>query len=138
MTSYYNEKAITIAISLLKRKNPEHIETLKNFLTFIPNPNHIKDVLATAVIELIDTNPQSAFWLFQNSELLDPEIQVKEIIANELTKKFLSWGYSYEDFYFTSNYNLVIVESKKKSLFSDPPLPDDQASLSLIQLLLVS
>lgn len=136
MTSSYNELAIIVAISLLKRKNPENIQTLKSFLTFIPNPNHIKNVLATAVIELIETHSQSAFWLFQYPELLEPEIQVREIIANELTKKLLSWGYKPEDFYFTNNYTLVINESKKCSLLSQRPLPDDEAYFTLIHSLL--
>ncbi|HEY9851919.1 MAG TPA: hypothetical protein V6D28_20770 [Leptolyngbyaceae cyanobacterium] len=137
MTSY-NEKAIKIAISLLKRKSPENIQKLKSFLTFIPNPNHIKDVLVTAVIELIETHPESAFWLFQYSELLDPEIQVKDIIVSELTKKLFSWGYTSEDFYFTNNYNLLVIkESKKCLLLSHQPDPDDEAYFTLIYCLLM-
>lgn len=136
MASYSNEKALTIAISLLKRKNPQNIETLKNLLFFIPNPNHVKDVLAAAVIELIHTCPHSAFWLFQHPELLEPEIKVREIVAEELTRKLLSWGYSPESFHFTSSYTLVISESKKCSLLSHQPSPTDRASFALIKTLL--
>jgi hypothetical protein len=132
----YNEKATTIAISLLKHKSPQTIQTLKNLLTFIPNPNHVKEILTTAVIDLIHTSPQSALWLFQHSEVLEPEIQVKDIIAQELTNEVLSWGYTLEDFHFTADHNLEISEGTKRSLLSHHSFSVDKASLMLIHALL--
>ncbi|HEY9658311.1 MAG TPA: hypothetical protein V6C65_07660, partial [Allocoleopsis sp.] len=98
LTSSDNEKAVTIAISLLKQKSPKNIQTLKDLLTFIPNPNHIKAILKTAVIEIVHSCPQSALWLFQNAEVLEPEIQVREVIIQELTNTLRVWGYTSEEF----------------------------------------
>jgi hypothetical protein len=132
----HNDKAVMIAVSLLKRKNPPHIQTLKRLLTFIPNPNHIKDVLKTAVLELIYTSPQSALWLYQHPEVLEPEIQVREIIAEELQRKLLDWGYTPDDFYFTVYPELEVGESAKTDLLFSKPIPTDEAALTLIRALI--
>lgn len=129
------EKAVAIAISLLKHKNPQTTQTLKDLLTFIPNPNHIKNVLTTAVIELIDKCPQAALWLFQNPEVIEPEIRVKEIIAQELTRKIVSWGYTAKDFRFTPDYALEMSDDAQRSLLSHPS-PTDEPALFLVRALL--
>jgi hypothetical protein len=136
MPSSDNDKAVMIAVSLLKRKNPPNIQTLKQFLTFIPNPNHIKDVLKTAVLELIYTCPSSAFWLYQHPEVLEPEIQVREIIAEELRRKLLDWGYTPDDFYFAANPILEVRDGAKANLVCPETTPADKAALTLIYALL--
>lgn len=135
-TSSNNEKAVTIAISLLKHENPATIQTLKNLLTFIPNPNHVKDVLKTAVIELVHRFPKSALWLFQHPDVLEPDIQVRKIIAQELINKFCAWGYNSDDFHLTTDCRLEINETTKLSLLSHHFPPVDPDSLALIQTLL--
>ncbi len=136
MTSSPNhEKAIAIAISLLKHKNPQTTQTLKDLLTFIPNPNHVKNVLTTAVIELIDKCPQAALWLFQNPEVIEPEIRVKEIIAQELTRKIVSWGYTAKDFHFTTDYALEMSDDAQRSLLSQSFALDEPALLLVRALL---
>ena len=59
-----NEKAVTIAISLLKHKSPKTVQTLKNFLTFIPNPNHVKAVLAGNFLDNL-RDPETRFATFR-------------------------------------------------------------------------
>lgn len=130
-----NDKAVMIAVSLLKRKHPPTIQTLKKFLTFIPNPNHIKNILKTAVLKLIYTCPHSAFWLYQHPEVLEPEIQVREIIAEELRHKLLAWGYAPDDFCFATSSMLEVREGDKTALIS-PKTPADEAVLTLIHALL--
>lgn len=135
MISSDNDKAVMIAVSLLKRKHPPTIQTLKNFLTFIPNPNHIKNILKTAVVELIYTCPHSAFWLYQHPEVLEPEIQVREIIAEELQHKLLAWGYTPDDFYFATSPMLAVRDGDKATLVA-PETPADKAVLTLLHALL--
>ncbi len=103
-----NEKAVTIAISLLKHKSPKTVQTLKNFLTFIPNPNHVKAVLAAALINLVYHSPRTAAWLFQHPEVLAPEIDLREIIAQALTQTVRAWGYASHEFYFDADYQLFM------------------------------
>ncbi|XHX75920.1 MAG: hypothetical protein RBJ76_15875 [Stenomitos frigidus ULC029] len=134
--SFSDERALIIAIILLKRQRPKNIQTLKDLLTFIPNPNHVKDILTTALIEVIYTNPQSALWLFQHPELLS-EIPVRAIIAEELTSQALSWGYTAENFYFTADHTLEASESTQHALFAPQQIPVDESALALIRSLLM-
>jgi hypothetical protein len=132
-----NEKAVMIATRLLKHKNRQTVQTLKNLLTFIPNPNHVKDVLTTAVIKLVHDCPQAAFWLFQHPDVLEPEVHVREIIVQELTNQFYAWGYTPEDFCFTADQHLEISEATQFSLLAHQPNSVDSATFTLIQVLLI-
>lgn len=136
LTSSDNEKAVTIAISLLKHKSPKNVQILKNLLTFIPNPNHIKAILKTAVIEIVHSCPQSALWLFQHAEVLEPEIQAREVIVQELTNTLHSWGYPSDEFQVTDDQHLAVSEATKLALLSHQPSSMDTAALTLIRLLL--
>lgn len=119
MTSSLNrEKAIAIAVNLLKHKSPRLAQALKDLLTFIPNPNYTKDILEAAVIKLIYTCPESALWLFQHPEVLGSHIQAREIIAQELTQNLISRGHTLEDFHFTTDYSLEMSEDLKSSLLA--------------------
>jgi hypothetical protein len=131
-----NKKAIAIAVSLLKHKSPQTIQTLKDLLTFIPNPNHVNNVLEIAVNRLIYSCPKSAFWLFQNPQLLAPEVNVREIILRELMPKLLAWGYPQEDFHIADDYRLDVSDDTKHALLLHQPEPADEAMFMLIWALL--
>jgi hypothetical protein len=126
------EKAIAIAVNLLKHKSPRLVQALKDLLTFIPNPDYTKDVLEAAVIKLIYTCPEAALWLFQHPELLAPHIQLRKIIAQELTQNLLSWGYTLEDFCFSADHSLKVSENLKSSLIAWQQEAPDKAVLTLI------
>jgi hypothetical protein len=129
-----HEKAVTIAISLLKHKSPETVQTLKNFLTFIPNPNHVKAVLTAAVIDLVYHSPRTAAWLFQHPEVLAPEIDVREIIALTLTQTVRDWGYAPRDFYFDDDYQLFMNEAILAHS-GEARSPKDSSALALMVVL---
>ncbi len=131
-----NEKAIAIAVNLLKRKSPENAQTLKDLLTFIPNPNHIKNVLEVAVMRLTYSCPKSAFWLFQNPNLLAPEVNVRAIIIRELMPKVLSWGYPKENFHITDDYRLDVSDDTRQALLIHQPEPVDESMFMLLCALL--
>lgn len=131
-----NQKAITIAISLLKRNNPKTIETLKNLLTFIPNPNHVNGVLKTAVVELVYSSPHSAYWLFQHPELLEPELQVQEIILTEVINTLVAWGCASDEVSITAEQRLQMDDAVLDRLRSQCATPADEAVLTLVILLM--
>lgn len=131
-TPFHNEKAVTIAISLLKHRNPKTVQTLKNLLTFIPNPNHIKAVLTTAVIDLVRHSPRTAVWLFQHPEVLAPEIEAREVIAQTLTQTVYAWGYTPKDFYFDHDYQLTMNEEISLNQIIEARSPEDRSVLILI------
>lgn len=136
-TSLDHEKAIAIAVNLLKRKSPRLVQALKDLLTFLPNPDHSKDVLEAAVIKLVYTCPESTLWLFQHPKVLAPHIQAREIIAQELTQTLLAWGYTLEDFRFTTDCALKMSEDTKSSLLTRHPETADEAVIVLISSLLL-
>lgn len=127
-----NEKAIAIAVSLLKHKSPKNIQTLKDLLTFIPNPNRVNDILEIAVMRLIHVSPKSAFWLFQNPQLLAPEVNVREVITRELMPKILSWGYPKEHFHIADDYRLNVSDDTKRALLLHHPEAADKSIFMLI------
>lgn len=132
-----HEQAILLTTNLLRRQNSQTVKTLQDLLTFIPNPNHVKEILTAAVIRLIYSSPQSTMWLFQNPEVVEPQIQVRETIAQELAHKLLSWGYKLEDFHFTAERELAMSEAAKHSLLSYQPIPSDEPVLILVRALLL-
>ncbi|XGW00718.1 MAG: hypothetical protein ACAF41_33835 (plasmid) [Leptolyngbya sp. BL-A-14] len=131
-----HEQAIAIAVSLLKQQNPQTVQTLKDLLTFIPNPEHVNDVLTAAVLRLVYTCSKTALWLFRHPDVLAPGIQARDIIAQALTRQALAWGYSYEDFHFTADYALEVTEATRQALLSSQPHPDEQSAFDLIRVLL--
>ncbi len=130
------EKAIAIAVNLLKHKSLRLTQVLKDLLTFFQNPNYTKEVLEAAVIKLIYTCPESAVWLFQHPEVLAPHIRAREIIAQELTQNLLNCGYTAADFCFMNDYSLEISEAFKSKLQSYQQEPLNQDIFALITLLL--
>jgi hypothetical protein len=126
------EKAIAIAVNLLKHRSPRLVQSLKDLLTFVPNPDYSKDILEAAVIKLIYTCPESALWLFQHPKVLAPHIQARKIIAQEVTQSLLSWGYTLENFRFTTDYFLEMSEDMKSSLLTCQQETPDTAVVGLI------
>lgn len=129
------EKGVLISVSLLKLRNLESLSTLKNLLTFIPNPVDIQEVLRQAICSIIHTSPQTSYWLFQHPDCLSPQVNnVREVIIEELSEKLLSWGLSPEEFHFNSEGRLRINCACGNPFIKFSP---DEAILGLISVLIV-
>lgn len=131
------EKGVMISVSLLKRQNLASFSTLKNLLTFIPNPLDIQEVWRRSICEVMNTSPQTCYWLFQNPDCLKPEINVRDIIIEELSKKLLSWGLSSEDFRFNSEGQLEIEPEIEIKIINSRQAAAEETILTLIYFLLV-
>lgn len=127
------EMTINIAIALLKDQNVNNLSILKNFLSFIPNPNHIKEILTKAVQAVVNTCPQTTLWLLQHPHCLEPEVNVKDVIHQEISNKLLFLGLTLEDFTFDSEGYLVLPDSFKPELLKSSkfPLPNEDITLIL-------
>lgn len=132
--AYYDERATVIAVSLLKLRDLKPIQLLKDLLTFIPNPGHIRAILTHAVVKVVDDDPQSALWLFQHLDVLEPEIQVKAVIVQALTQKLYALGYTSHDVRVTDDYHLNFSEAAIHILRSQSD-PDQEDVITLIQAL---
>ena len=137
--SEFIEKGVMISVSLLKCQNLESLSTLKNLLTFIPNPVDIQEVLRQAICNIIYTSPQTSYWLFQHPDCLSPQIKnIREVIIEELSKKLLSWGLSPEEFHFNSEGRLRINSPCVNQFIKSREISSDEAILGLISVLIVN
>lgn len=130
------EKAVIICVSLLKHQNLESLSTLKNLLTFIPNPSDVQEVWRRAINEIINTSPQTSYWLFEHPNCLKPEVNVREIMIQKLSQTLLSWGLSSEEFYFNSEGKLEVNHATRNRLITPRQVSHDEAIVALIYSLL--
>ncbi|MTJ11139.1 hypothetical protein FJR11_00700 [Anabaena sp. UHCC 0187] len=121
---------------MLKSEHPEDISSLKDFLTIVPSREKIKQILITAINQLIDTEPQKIYWLFKNPTYLQPEIDIKIIVTQKLNEKLLAWEFKPEDIHFNENGNLEFNAAAKDRLMSTNYSSDNYAVLKLVQLFL--
>ncbi|VXD23080.1 hypothetical protein PL8927_760267 [Planktothrix serta PCC 8927] len=132
------EITINIAITLLRDRNLKNLIILKNFLTFIPNPNHIKEVLTKAVQEVVNSCPETTHWLLQHPHCLESEVKVKDVIHQEISNKFLSLGLTLEEFSFDSKGYLVLPDSLKQAFLKCSEFSYPNYDINLILYLLHS
>lgn len=130
------EITINIAITLLRDKNLKNLVILKNFLTFIPNPNHVKEVLTKAVQEVVNSCPETTHWLLQHPHCLEPEVKVKDVIHQEISNKFLSLGLTLEEFSFDAKGYLVLPDSLKQAFLKRSEFSYSNYDVKLILYLL--
>jgi hypothetical protein len=130
------KQLITIAIFLLKSHKPKAINNLKDFLTIVPSSEKIKQILITAINQLLETEPETIYWLLKNPTYLQPEIDIKVIVAQKLNEKLIAWEFQPEDIHFNEHGNLEFNPAAKDRLLSENPSLDNCAEFKLIQLLL--
>jgi hypothetical protein len=125
-----------IAVFLIKSHNHEAINSLKDFLTIVPSPEIINQILITAINQMIETDPETIYWLLKNPTYLKPEIDIEFIVSKKLNEKLLSWGFPPEDIHFNDHGNLEVNAATKESLITANYSSDDGAVLTLIQFFL--
>jgi len=78
---------VELAIDVFKTQNPALVISLKDFLTVLPNPKCIEEVLTEALYQLAETNPDACCWLLRNFSYLEPELDIAETVMQlALTK----------------------------------------------------
>jgi len=125
-----------IAIYLLKSQHPEGISSLKDFLTILPSPGKIKQILITAINQIIETEPETIYWLLKNPTSLQPEVDIRVIVTQKLNEKLLAWEFTPADIHFNKDGNLECNAATKDKLLSANYFSDNHPTLKLIQLFL--
>lgn len=131
-----SEITLDMVVQIIKDRNLNNLEMMKNFLTYIPNPNHIKVLLTKAVTRVINSCPQTTRWLWQNANCLEPEVNVKSMIHQEISNQLLGLGISSEEFRLDSEGYLILPNSLKKKLLNRVEFVDFDDNLRLILSLL--
>ncbi|MGK7874910.1 MAG: hypothetical protein AB4426_16905 [Xenococcaceae cyanobacterium] len=111
------ESYIEIAVDVFQAQNQKLIDSLKDFLTFLPNPNYIEQVLAGAIYRLAEINPDACRWLLRNPSYLMPELDLVDLAKKMTLSKLQSHGFVEEqDFWFEANNKLQLSETAKAKL----------------------
>lgn len=127
------EQLTNIAIFLLKSHNPEAIYGLKDFLTIVPNSEKSKQIMISAIYQVIETDPETIYWLLKNPTYLQPEVDVREIVIQKLNEKFILLGFTKEDIYFNQHRDLEFTAVIKEKLIKAEYSGDERAIMTLIQ-----
>lgn len=111
---------LELAVDVFKSQNPALIISLKNFLTVLPNPQCVEDVLMAGIYTLAKTEPEACRWILRNSYYLKPEVDLVEFTNNLALTKLQNQGFVVnQDFKFESNSHLQVTEKAKAGLMDD-------------------
>lgn len=105
------ESQVELAVDVFRSRTPQLINSLKDFLTFLPNTKCVEEVLSAAFYYLAETDPDSCLWLLNNPEQLKPELNIVELAAKLVHKRLESQGFILDqDFWFESGGRLYLHE----------------------------
>jgi hypothetical protein len=114
------ESYLDLSVQIFQAQNPNLIKFLKDFLTCLPSPSYIEQVLILALDRLAKTDFKSCYWLIDNYHLLMPELDlldlVKKFVRIQLDRNGLVLG---RDFEFREENQLYLVQSAQK-IFWEP------------------
>ncbi len=112
-----NEPHVELAIDVFKTRSKALVLSLKDFLTVLPNPKCVEDVLTAAIYQLAESDPDACRWVLRNSHYLEPEIDLGEVARTLASTKLENQGFLQgQDFKFESGSHLQISETAKARL----------------------
>ena len=84
-----------LALDALKSKKQPLVKSLNNFLSTLPKPELITDILTTALYQLAESDPATCcwtIWILQNSYDLGPYFQLIEKSVDLTTDNLKNQG----------------------------------------------
>jgi hypothetical protein len=119
------EPHIGLAIDVFKTQNPALLISLKDFLTVLPNPKCVEEVLVAAIYQLAETDIDACRWILRNSYYLEPEVDLVELTMNLALTKLQKQGFvPGQDFKVETNGQLQIVQEAKTRLMIEDSVGD--------------
>ncbi|HEY9823742.1 MAG TPA: hypothetical protein V6D35_23660 [Candidatus Sericytochromatia bacterium] len=119
------EPHIGLAIDVFKTQNPALLISLKDFLTVLPNPKCVEEVLVAAIYQLAETDIEACRWILRNSYYLEPEVDLVELTMNLALTKLQNQGFvPGQDFNVETNGQLQIVQEAKTRLMIEDSVGD--------------
>jgi hypothetical protein len=76
--SYY-ETHVELAVAVFKTRDRGLVRSLKNFLTLLPSPQCLEEILKFAICHLAATDPETCHWLLCNAACLEPELDLSHL-----------------------------------------------------------
>ncbi len=111
------EPHIELAIDVFKSQNPILLISLKDFLTVLPNPKCVEEVLTAALYQLAETDSDACRWILRNSHYLEPELDIAAVAIQLASTKLQKQGFVLGiDFQVELNHRLQVTEQAKARL----------------------
>ena len=133
VTPKAQERLTRVAVEVLQTQDSRAVSILKNFLAFIPSRTSIRNILATAVAELLDVSPDTTCWLLKYSEQLQPEINVSHIVSQKLLERLVDLGFAPgQSFVLENDRILQVSEPARAALLTHSQSLNIQSPLSVI------
>lgn len=115
-----HETHIELAIDVFKARSKALVLSLKDFLTVLPTPKCVEEVLTVAIYQLAEKDPDACRWLLRHAYCLEPEIDLVELATKLASSKLQEEGFSFgQDFKFEPDSQLPITEKAKSRLMVD-------------------
>ena len=119
------EPHIDIAVDVFKTQNPALVSSLKDFLTVLPNPKSVEEVLTAALYQLAEIDSDSCRWLFRNPSYLEPELDLAEVAMKFAMTKLEQQGFVLnKDFMFEPKGRLCLSSTAKTRLMVENSVCD--------------
>lgn len=120
-----HEPHLELAIDVLKSQNPALVISLKDFLTVLPNPKCVEEVLIAAIYQLAEVAPDACRWILRNSYYLEPELDLVELTMSLALKRLQDEGFELgKDFRVESDSRLHMAAEAKTRLMIEDSIGD--------------
>lgn len=120
-----HEPHLELAIDVLKSQNPALVISLKDFLTVLPNPKCVEEVLIAAIYQLAEVAPDACRWILRNSSYLEPELDLVELTMSLALKRLQDEGFELgKDFRVESHSRLHMAAEAKTRLMIEDSIGD--------------
>lgn len=112
------ESYIALALDVFQSKDSTFIKSLKDFLTVLPSPTYIEQVLLAAVYRLPEINLDASHWLLRHPDYLMPELDLVAVAMALAIKKLQEQGLVLgQDFSIEPNGQLSLTTLAKDTLW---------------------
>ncbi len=89
----FKTQSVELAIDILKVQNKALVNSLKDYLTVLPSPQCVEEVLAAAIHELAETDPDACRWMLRHPDYLEPELDLVELAVKLALTKLQASGF---------------------------------------------
>lgn len=111
------EPHVELAIDVFKSQTPALVSSLKDFLTVLPSPKCIEEVLAVAIYQLAETDPDVCRWLLRHPHYLEPELELVPLAKRFALTKLQNYGFVQDkDFRFEPSGRLNLSHQARAEL----------------------
>ncbi|AOY84434.2 hypothetical protein BJP36_00070 [Moorena producens JHB] len=112
------ESYIALAVDVFQSQDSTFIKSLKDFLTVLPSPTYIEQVLLAAVYRLPEINLDACQWLLRHPDYLMPELDLVAVTMAVAIKKLQEQGLVLgQDFSIEPNGRLYLSTLAKDKLW---------------------